>query len=269
MQYEPVKRSVGRFFSGPLFMRIFLYRLLDLLLLRTWHIKKALRNLISELPDNSEILDSGSGFGQYTWRMSGMNKTWKLTGVDIDTDQVEDCTRFFKRAGISGRVNFLVADLTTYTDPGKFNLIISVDVMEHISDDVTVFRNFFSSLKENGILIISTPSDKGGSGAQSHKDESFIGEHVRNGYSIADIKDKLCSAGFINIDVKYTYGTPGNISWLISMKYPVMLLNISLIFALFLPFYYLIVFPVALILNILDLRLSHKKGSGLIVTARK
>ena len=247
MQYEPIKRSLGRFFSGAPFMRKFLYFLLDLLLLRTWHMKKALRQIRSELPERADILDAGSGFGQYTWRMCRMNKHWNITGVDIDEEHIEDCTRFFRKAGITDRVTFRVANLTTYSDPYRYNLIISVDVMEHILEDETVFRNFFTSLKEKGILLISTPSDKGGSGVHGHEEESFIGEHVRNGYSIKDITGKLSAAGFKNVEASYTYGKPGNISWYLSMKYPILMINKSFLFAVLLPFYYMVIFPVSLI----------------------
>ena len=269
MQYEPIKRSVGKVFSGPLFMRKLLYCLLDLLLLRTWHVKKALRKIRKELSENADILDAGSGFGQYSWRMSRMNKHWKITGVDIDKNHIEECAGFFSRSGLADRVTFRVADLMSYREPDKYGLILSVDVMEHITDDESVFRNFFSSLSKDGILLISTPSDRGGSDVHTRQDESFIGEHVRNGYSINDITGKLLAAGFSNPEAKYTYGVPGNISWYLSMKYPVRLLNKSYLFALVLPVYYLVVFPVALILNIFDLRLTHKTGTGLIVTARK
>jgi 2-polyprenyl-3-methyl-5-hydroxy-6-metoxy-1,4-benzoquinol methylase len=33
----------------------------------------------------------------------------------------------------------------------------SVDVMEHIEEDVEVFKNFYQSLKDGGVLLISTP----------------------------------------------------------------------------------------------------------------
>jgi len=39
-------------------------------------------------------------------------------------------------------------------------------------------------------LLISTPSDQGGSDAQEEHD-SFIGEHVRDGYAIKEIEEKL------------------------------------------------------------------------------
>jgi SAM-dependent methyltransferase len=160
-------------------------------------------------------------------------------------------------------------DLTALDDLNCYNIILSVDVMEHIEEDVLVFKNFYKSLKENGILLISTPSDKGGSDVHNDKEVSFIDEHVRDGYSINDITGKLSLAGFRNIEAGYTYGKPGNISWRLSMKYPIKMLNASYLFFIILPFYYLIFFPVSVILNIFDLRLTHKTGTGLLVTARK
>jgi hypothetical protein len=141
--------------------------------------------------------------------------------------------------------------------------------MEHIEEDILVFQKFYNSLKNNGVLLISTPSDKGGSDVHGEHDSSFIDEHVRDGYSIQNITEKLSKAGFKSIEASYTYGKPGNISWRLSMKYPIKMLNISYFFFILLPFYYLIVFPIALILNIFDLSLSHKTGTGLLVTARK
>ncbi len=269
MQYEPIKRSLGRFFSLSGFMRKTLYFLLDLLLLRTWHVKKALRSIAKQFQGSATVLDAGSGFGQYTWRMSRMNKDWKITAVDINNEQITDCNNFFDKRGLSDRVSFGILDLTDLSDTDCYDIILSVDVMEHIEEDVTVFKNFHRSLKNNGVLLISTPSDQGGSDVHNETEESFIDEHVRDGYSIKEITDKLGKAGFKKIEVLYTYGRPGNISWRLSMKYPIKMLNISYLFFILLPFYYLIFFPISLILNIFDLRLTHKTGTGLLVTARK
>ena len=269
MQYEPIKRSVGRFFTGPLLKRKILYSFLDLLLLRTWHVKKALRRISRQFPGDASVLDAGSGFGQYTWRMSKMNTRWIIKATDINSEHIEDCKTFFKKSGLSDRVTFQTGDLTTLADNESYNIILSVDVMEHIEQDVKVFGNFCNALKENGILIISTPSDKGGSDVHNDSEESFIDEHVRDGYSIKEITEKLSLAGFRNIDAVYTYGKPGNISWRLSMKYPIKMLNFSYFFFIILPFYYIIFFPVSVILNIFDLCLTHKSGTGLLVTARK
>ena len=61
MQYEPIKRTLGKFFAGSPFLRKTLYFLLDILLLRTWHVKKALRKIAAQFPD--ECSDTGCGFG--------------------------------------------------------------------------------------------------------------------------------------------------------------------------------------------------------------
>ena len=269
MQYEPIKRSLGRFFAGSPFLRKTLYFLLDLLLLRTWHVKKALRKIALQFPVEASVLDAGSGFGQYTWRMSRMNRKWKVRAVDINQEQIDDCNAFFRKTGLSDRVSFHSCDLTTLNESSCYDIVLSVDVMEHIEEDVLVFQNFYKSLKNNGILLISTPSDKGGSDVHSDQEESFIDEHVRDGYGIKEITEKLSLSGFRNIEASYTYGKPGNISWRLSMKYPVKMLNTSYLFFLLLPFYYLLFFPVSIILNIFDLLLTHKTGTGLLVTARK
>jgi SAM-dependent methyltransferase len=269
MQYEPIKRSLGRFFTRSLFMRKTLYFLLDLLLLRTWHVKKALRKIARQFPDEAFVLDAGSGFGQYSWRMSKMNCRWKIKAIDINKEQIVDCNRFFGKTGLSDRVSFSECDLTTLDDRDCYDIILSVDVMEHIEKDVLVFGKFYKSLRNNGVLLISTPSDKGGSDVHGDNQESFIDEHVRDGYSIQDIHEKLSSAGFRSVETLYTYGKPGNISWRLSMKYPIKMLNISYLFFLFLPIYYLVCFPVSVVLNIFDLCLTHKTGTGLLVTARK
>lgn len=268
MQYDPVKKTLGRFFSGSLFLRKTFYFCLDILLLRTWHVKKALHK--TKLPDKEvSILDAGCGFGQYTWRLCKMNSSWKITAVDIDNEHITDCESFFSKAGLAHRTDFRTVDLTSFDDTDKYNLILSVDVMEHIEDDISVFRNFHRALRENGTLVISTPSDKGGSDVHNEGEHSFIGEHVRDGYSIEDITGKLKSAGFRTVSASYTYGLPGTISWRLTMKYPIQMLNISYLFFLILPVWYIVFLPLSLILNYMDVKISHKEGTGLLVTASK
>ncbi len=268
MQYDPIKRSLGKVFNKSPWLRILFYRLLDLLLLRTWHVKKAIRKWAKAKGDNIEILDAGSGFGQYSFYLSNKNKSWRITGVDVKEEQIEDCNAFFKKIGHSN-ASFRIEDLTKFKEDFKYDLILSVDVMEHILEDVLVFKNFHTSLKPGGMVLISTPSDQGGSDVNEHDHESFIEEHVRDGYNINEIQEKLKLAGFTKAEARYNYGCPGKISWKLSMKYPIVMLNSSRLFFIILPIYYLVTFPVSLILNYLDLRWTHKSGTGLIVKAWK
>ncbi|MDR1667910.1 MAG: class I SAM-dependent methyltransferase [Bacteroidales bacterium] len=239
-----------------------------MLLLRAWHIKRELRKLKKTLPDNVAALDAGAGFGQYTYFMSRLGRHWQIKAVDVKQEQVDDCNRFFAQIHRQQSVRFETADLTEWSEMASYHLALSVDVMEHIPDDMAVFGNLFRSLQPGGILLISTPSDRGGSDAGEHHG-SFIDEHVREGYGIDEIREKLRETGFHKVEAAYTYGIPGHLSWILSMKIPLQLLNRSKWFFLPLPVYYTIVFPFCLLLNLADLHIRHRSGTGLIVKAEK
>ena len=144
--------------------------------------------------------------------------------------------------------------------------------MEHILEDELVFQNFSKSLQPGGILLISTPSDQGGSDTDHHDEEGlhgFIEEHVRDGYNMEDIRKKLLTAGFSRVETSYTYGKYGSVAWKLSMKVPIQLLGVSKLFYLILPLYYLIVFPFCALLNWVDVNRTNKCGTGLLVKAVK
>ncbi len=268
MQYDPIKRSLGKVFNANPWLRKLFYKLLDLLLLRAWHIKKQIRLWAKDYKETASVLDAGSGFGQYSYFMAANYPSWKIISVDVKEEQIADCNQFFNTIGLNN-ATFQIADLTTFVQPEQFDLVLSVDVMEHIAEDEKVFSNFHNSLKNGGMLLISTPSDQGGSDVHDDEHESFVDEHVRDGYNIDDIKEKLLRAGFSKVEAKYTYGTPGNISWKLSMKYPLLMLNFSKLLFIILPFYYLLTYPFCLLLNSMDLNMHQKRGTGLSVQAWK
>lgn len=269
MQYDPIKRSIGNIFNKNPFLRKTFYNLLDLLLLRAWHVHKELKSWQKTAPKMPCILDAGAGYGQHSYWLSQRLPDASIVSIDVKEEQVEDCNRFFEVVGASERVKFEVGDLTNFTHPDKYDLAISVDVMEHILEDVEVFKNIYASLKKGGMLLISTPSDQGGSDVHGDGESSFIEEHVRDGYNIQEIQDKLKIAGFTRIEARYQYGAPGKISWRLSMKYPILMLGVTKLFFIILPFYYIIAYPISYLLNWLDVSMSHPTGTGLVVKAWK
>ncbi|MCL2041957.1 MAG: class I SAM-dependent methyltransferase [Bacteroidales bacterium] len=272
MKYDPVKKQLGNAFNKSPFLRKFFYGLLDVLLLRTWHIKRAIKHHFSDRRKESlQVLDAGMGFGQYSYYLSRKFRRWSIKGVDVKEEQVADCNSFFAKIKLKN-ASFAAADLTRLDEKEKYDFILSVDVMEHIEDDNQVLTNFYQAMRTGGMLLISTPSDQGGSDVHHHDDEdehSFVDEHVRNGYNINAIQVQLKKAGFSTTKALYTYGTPGKISWKLSMKFPILMLNVSKLFFILLPVYYLVFFPLCLILNVLDVHCSHRTGTGLVVKAWK
>ncbi len=270
MRYEKIKSKIDEIISERDFFRRILYATLNLLLLRAWYVRDEIKNFFKSKDINKKVkvLDAGCGFGQYSYFIAKNFKNSEVLGIDINERRIKDCEKFARRIGMEN-LRFEFADLTKLNQFEKFDLILAIDVMEHIEDDVKVFENFFKALKNGGSLIISTPSNLGGSDVHSDEDKSFIEEHVRTGYDVDEIKSKLENAGFKNINVRYTYGKWGSLSWKLMMKIPVIMLGKSFIFAILLPVYYLLVSIPGLFLMWLDKKVKNETGTGLIVIAKK
>ena len=271
MDYDPVKDYLGGFFNrSPLLQRLF-FALLHMFFLRAWHVKKMLRRLFASLKDRRpvQVLDAGTGFAQYAYFIAKTFPEANILAVDIKQDYLDNAAQFFAKTKYNDRIAFDFEDLTALKTPGPFDLILSVDVMEHIEDDRAVFRNFAKVLNEGGFVVINTPSDQGGSDVSGDEDSSFIGEHVRDGYNIEELQDKLRDAGLTPYKAKYTYGKYGSLAWRFLIKYPMMMLSTSKLFLLLLPFYYIPVFPIGMLLNAMDVRTHNKTGTGVLVVATK
>jgi SAM-dependent methyltransferase len=267
MNYDPIKKDLGNVFNSSTAMRKLFYKLLDLLLLRTWHVHREMKAWMREKPA-AMILDAGSGFGQYSFYMASKNRNYSIDAIDVKDDQIADCNQFFAKCNLSN-AKFAVGDLTQSIAENKYDFVLCVDVMEHILEDVQVFKNFHQAMKPGAMLLISTPSDQGGSDVHEETGESFIGEHVRDGYPKEEMADKLRQAGFDKMEILYSYGAPGKIAWKLSMKYPMTMLNASKAFFIILPIYYVITYPFSYLLNWFDTYTKHSTGTGLIVKAWK
>ena len=237
--------------------------------LRSWYVRRELRELRKFFGiTNIDIYDAGSGFGQYTYFMATKLNPCNILSVDVKEGWINDCRDFFSQKKIKN-VSFAVEDLIKITHQNKFDLIVCIDVMEHIHEDEIVFSNFYNALKKGGYLLVNSPSIFGGSDVHHEEEESFIGEHARDGYSREDLEAKLHPIGFSTYRCRYTYGFWGDKAWRLGIKYPMLLLNISKIFLLILPLYYLLTFPFTLIMMSLDFTSESKTGSGINFIAKK
>lgn len=271
MDYDPVKDRLGTFFwASPARTKAF-YRLLDTVFLRSWYVRRALRQRIEALGDRPvRVLDAGTGFGQYAYWLVHTFPNVEVTAVDVKTDYLARAHAFLAETPYADRVTFEPADLTQplpYAD--AFDLALSVDVMEHIEDDRAVFENVRAALKPGGHLIVNTPSDQGGSGVTGEGEESFIGEHVRDGYPMDELTEKLETAGLAVTEALYTYGPVGSVAWRLLVKWPIQMLNASRWLTPLVALYYLPAGPVGVALNAVDVRRENRTGTGLLVTAQR
>lgn len=269
MYYDPIKNVFASVIKKIPVLRILFYKILDLMFLRSWYVRRELMRLRRSLGDkNIEIYDAGTGYGQYTYFMSRKMQPNNIFAVDVKEDWIRDCKDFFSTQKIMS-VKFGIEDLTRIDHQERFHLITCIDVMEHIDDDIIVFKNFYKALKPGGFLLVNTPSIHGGSDVHDDNTESFIGEHAREGYSKEDLEKKLFSVGFSNYKFTYTYGFWGDKAWRLGIKYPMLMLNISKVFFLLLPLYYLITFPFTLMMMYTDYSTPNKIGTGINFIVKK
>lgn len=269
MDYDPVKDRFGTLVADKRWRTALFFRLLHLFFLRAWHVRRRLRSLIGPAGSQKRILDAGTGFGQYAWWIVRRWRHVSLHAVDIKEDYLQRLALFFEQDGLKGRATFGVDDLTALQAEGPYDLILSVDVMEHILEDVTVFEHFHRVLAPGGHVIINTPSDQGGSDSHGDDDESFIGEHVRDGYGREEITEKLERVGLVVDSVDYTYGPFGSLAWRLSIKWPMIWLGRSFAFLLILPVWYALVILPVLVLNMLDVSRKNDTGTGIVAVAHR
>ncbi len=150
----------------------------------------------------------------------------------------------------------MVADLTTIDFKDAFDLIICVDVLEHIKDDYSIVKNFYRALKPGGFIIIHVPKfprDFTHLVKEYHQDD-----HVRDGYTEEQLLTLLEDNGFKIIKIRKTFNYFGSLAWDIGH----ILYNKNKII-------FLLVFPVLLLLSKLDALTFKNRGNGILILAQK
>ena len=113
--------------------------------LRSWYIRRELLRIRNVFGKNEiTIYDAGSGYGQYSYFMTKHLRPCKIHSVDIKKQWIKDSAEFFNSQNIVN-VDFAIEDLTKIEHKNMFDLVVCVDVMEHIEDDKKVFGNFYNA----------------------------------------------------------------------------------------------------------------------------
>ncbi len=95
------------------------------------------------------ILDVGCGNGQGSLLLQ--NPGFTLTGVDLSEIGVSEAQ---KRG-----VNAFVCDLETDEIPGKYDVIVCMEVLEHVQFPLEILKKLKNNLNPKGELIISLPNE--------------------------------------------------------------------------------------------------------------
>ena len=136
-------------------------------------------------PERSDlnILEVGCGTGGVT---KFLDKYGQVTGIDSSAEAVSYCETHGIRNVFQADINEL--DLNSYK--GKFDLILALDVLEHIQDDVETMRRIKSLLKPRGLFFVNVPAYKF---LWSEHDEAL---HHKRRYHSLELTTKLKDTGY-------------------------------------------------------------------------
>lgn len=143
-----------------------------------------------------KIFDAGCGNGIYA-NMFAYYFGCRVTGWDLDDKKLRIAQRIADY--FHNHVNFYKKDLEKDAFPkGLFDKVICLEVIEHIKNDNQLLNNFNKITKKGSLLIISTAKKENltKDEEKSRYQKVKKGTHVRSGYELGELKDKLVKAGF-------------------------------------------------------------------------
>lgn len=264
MEYDPVKKKFRDIIRKQPWRRKLFFKFMNLILLRSWYIKREISRLPFDKATPLDFLDAGSGFGNYSHYLSKQFPLANILGLEIEEEHVNDAIQFTKDIH-EDRLTFQKADITQMDYQNQFNFILSVDVLEHIEHDQDLIKRFYKALKKEGHFVASTPSVY----RASEEDCDFVDEHFREGYSIEDMQIKCKAAGFDQVDIHFGYGFWGDLSWRLGIRNTMRLVGKGKAAKMIAPLYFAFMSPIMLLLMSLDYLSPKKLGTGMIVHAVK
>lgn len=157
------------------------------------------------------VLEAGCGIGNITRHLLDCRR---LVCVDVNPLYIERMRSLY---GHLQNVRFECADLTNDHDmdslgePGCFDTVIHLNVLEHIEDDLSVLRRFHRLLAPGGKLVVLVPNCPGLYGAT----DRALG-HVRR-YTREEIAQKLLKTGFTVLKIT-GFNRAGGLGWRVSSR---------------------------------------------------
>jgi len=159
-------------------------------------------NKLSQLTPGRTLLDVGAGAGHFVEEAQRLG--WNATGLDFDSGAVESA----KARGVKLTQGELGAD--SYQE-GQFDVITSIEVLEHLMEPGATVQRIAQLLKPGGIFFLTTPNFGSITRRLLGPSWRVLGypDHV-NHFEVSSMK-KLLEEKFETLEVATTGVSPGEI----------------------------------------------------------
>lgn len=170
------------------------------------------RKVKSLLPKTaSRILDAGCGRGVITRAVAKKYPDAKVEAID-ELDEFQKKNQFLAESMGLQNCTFIHDNLLELNEEDIYDLILSVDNLEHIEDDVKVLSNFFTAMQSGGTLLVHVPHYYRRWPVFKRKVNFEVPGHVRPGYHLPEMIEKIRAAGFLVENSGFSYGFMENLS---------------------------------------------------------
>jgi 2-polyprenyl-3-methyl-5-hydroxy-6-metoxy-1,4-benzoquinol methylase len=119
--------------------------------METQHIKRYIK--AATLIDNKKVLDIAGGSGYGSYYMATNANPISIDTIDID----EEAVKYSEYRYHHEKINRKVGNAETFFKNKEYDAIVSFETIEHLEDYTTFLENISKSIKDGGVLVISTP----------------------------------------------------------------------------------------------------------------
>ena len=111
---------------------------------------------LEQIPDPRRIADAGCGRGMITLACARRFPAAEVFGVDLDENQNRVNSEIAEKVGFK-KMQFITMDAMRLPELGRFDLVISTDMLEHLDDDLGAVKMFYEALEPGGHLLVHVP----------------------------------------------------------------------------------------------------------------
>lgn len=176
--------------------------------IRSMHVKR----LLQDIGEPAAILDAGCGDGAYSFYLARRFPGAVVHAIDNSQERIEACRKIQSRLRVC-TIEFIHKSLTDLQAQGTYDLIVCIDVLEHIPEDELALRRLHDALQDQGNMILHVPQRR----QLNHfvvrpLNEGYVHDHVRDEYTEQEIEEKIKRTGFCIVQKRYTFGWPGSLA---------------------------------------------------------
>ena len=230
-----------------------------------------------DIPVGAKVLEGGFGRGIVLLELAKRHPDWHLVGFELDPIMAESARRIIERDKKIANVVIVEDSIENLEANNSYDLIILVDVLEHIKDDVRLVKRLIRALKSGGYLVLHVPKPRQEQwrllsafrfhdvpdivrGEGAHRQIRISG-HVREGYRYKDLCQLSDMVEADIVTIEETIGVWGEISFELNQlfwKYPIL----RYLWAF-------LTYPITVTIGYLEILSKPSSGNSLLIIFQK